>query len=236
MQESREGNSFNLDHRHLAFFFLAAVGVCAVFFALGYLVGRAHVQTPAAKEPWAEKNPGGPEMAVDSSQPNESPLKTSPQTEEKDPGVVTKDMTHEAGPSPVGEPPPDLDFYNAVKDPKVEGNFHPDPVQKKKTSKPSKSSSTKNETGHGSTAQPEKHSAEPVISLQVAALKSTAEAEKLSKTLRLKGYRVFIIHPDKDQSDHLIRIQVGPYNSESEANRIRKKLESEGYKTIIKRQ
>ena len=88
----------------------------------------------------------------------------------------------------------------------------------------------------GSTAQPGKHSAEPVISLQVAALKSTAEAEKLSKTLRSKGYRVFMIHPDKDQSDHLIRVQVGPYNSESESNRIKKKLESEGYKTIIKRQ
>jgi DedD protein len=236
MQESREGNSFNLDHRHLAFFFLAAVGVCAVFFALGYIVGRAHTQTPAAKEPWAEKNPGGPQMAADSSRPNDSPAKISPQTEEKDSEAATKNLKHEVGPSSEGESPPDLDFYNAVKDPKVEGNFHPDPVQKKKTSKPSKSSLTQDETGHDSAAQPGKHSADPVISLQVAALKSTAEAEKLSKTLRLKGYRVFIIHPDKDQSDHLIRIQVGPYNSESEANRIKKKLESEGYKTIVKRQ
>ena len=59
MTGSQEGKSLQLDHRHLAFFFLAAVGVCAVFFALGYTVGRAHSQTPAAKEPWAEKNPGG---------------------------------------------------------------------------------------------------------------------------------------------------------------------------------
>jgi cell division protein FtsN len=236
MQESREGNSFNLDHRHLAFFFLAAVGVCAVFFALGYIVGRAHTQTPAAKEPWVEKSAGGPQVAVDSSRPSESPAKISPQTEEKDAESATNNLKREVGPSSEGESPPDLDFYNAVKDPKVEGNFHPDPEQKTKTSKPSKSSSTQNETGHGSAAQPGKHSADPVISLQVAALKSTSDAEKLSKTLRLKGYRVFIIHPDKDQSDHLIRIQVGPYNSESEANRIRKKLESEGYKTIVKRQ
>lgn len=236
MRESREGNSFDLDHRHLAFFFLVAVGVCAVFFALGYLVGRAHVQTPAVKEPWADKNPGGPQLAADSSRPNESPSKIDPQTEEKNPEAATKDQKHGVGSSPEGEPPPDLDFYNAVKNPKVEGNFHPDSVQEKKTSKPSKSSSTQNETGQGTAAQPGKHSVEPVISLQVAALKSTSEAEKLSKTLRLKGYRVFIIHPDKDQSDHLIRIQVGPYNSESESNRIKKKLESEGYKTIVKRQ
>jgi cell division septation protein DedD len=236
MTGSQEGKSLQLDHRHLAFFFLAAVGVCAVFFALGYTVGRAHSQTPTAKEPWTEKTPGEPQAAVDSLHPNESPLSSNPQTGETEPETATKNTGPEVGSPPGGEPSPDLDFYKAVKDPKVEGNFHPDSKPEKKAIKPSKSSPSRNEVAQGSTAQPVKHSAEPVISLQVAALKSTAEAEKLSKTLRSKGYRVFMIHPDKDQSDHLIRVQVGPYKSESESNRIKKKLESEGYKTIIKRQ
>jgi cell division protein FtsN len=236
MTGSQEGKSLQLDHRHLAFFFLAAVGVCAVFFALGYTVGRAHSQTPAPKEPSAEKSAGEPQTAMDPFHPNESPLSSNPQTGETEPGTAIKDTGHEAGSPSGGEPTADLDFYKAVKDPKVEGNFHPDNVPEKKASKPSKSSASRDETAQGSTAQPAKHSAEPMISLQVAALKSTAEAEKLSKTLRSKGYRVFMIHPDKDQSDHLIRVQVGPYKSESESNRIKKKLESEGYKTIIKRQ
>jgi len=236
MAGSHEGKSLQLDHRHLAFFFLAAVGVCAVFFALGYTVGRAHSQAPAAKEPWAEKNPPESPLASDSARPNESPLRGNPQTGVTEPGSTNKDTGHEAGTSRAGETLQDLDFYNAVKDPKVEGNFHPDAVPGKKKGKPSKSAPAQDELVQASSAQTGKHSAELVISLQVAALKSAADAEKLSKALRSKGYHVFVIHPGKDQSDHLIRVQVGPFNSESESSRIKKKLESEGYQTIIKRQ
>ena len=236
MKGSQEGKSLNLEHRHLAFFFLAAVGVCAVFFALGYVVGRAHSTVPTAREPWAEKSSAEPQTGLDSSRSAESLPKVSPQPGEAEPGSATKGTGPEAVSSSGGEPQPDLDFYNAVKDPKVEGNFHPETATGKKTEKPSKSSSLRKEAVHDPTVQPGKHSSEPVISLQVAALKSTAEAEKLAKALRSRGYRVLIIHPDKNQSDHLIRVQVGPYNSESESTRIKKKLESEGYKTIIKRQ
>ena len=41
MNETHDTKSFRIDYRHLAFFFLGAVCVCAVFFALGFVVGRA---------------------------------------------------------------------------------------------------------------------------------------------------------------------------------------------------
>ena len=49
MNETLDTKSFRIDYRHLAFFFLGAVCVCAVFFALGFVVGRAQAFETALK-------------------------------------------------------------------------------------------------------------------------------------------------------------------------------------------
>ena len=234
MKESQEGKFLNLDHRHLAFFFLAAVGVCAVFFSLGYVVGRAHSSASLAIDPWAERNSSEPQVALDPPRSGETTSKGNPQPSGTEPRATMK-STEDAA-SSTGEPQPELDFYKAVKEPNVEGSFHPDTAAGKKAGKPEENSAPQMKTAPGPTAQLGARKSEPVFSLQVAALKSVSEAERLAKALRSKGYQVYIIHPGKNQADKLIRIQVGPYNSESETNTIRKKLELEGYKTIIKRQ
>ncbi|MFN8007611.1 MAG: SPOR domain-containing protein [Terriglobia bacterium] len=234
MRGSLESKSLNLDHRHLAFFFLAAVGVCAVFFALGYVVGRAHSATTPAKEPWAEKSVEDSSPVAQSSPAAESTAKEGLRPVGGDAKPAGKEVGEEVATAAGSEPPPDLDFYKAVKESKVDENFHPDTAKEKTPSKASAKSDASKSAKNISKAQPAKQASDPVISLQVAALKGTAEAEKLAKTLRSKGYHVFVIHPDKNQPDQLIRVQVGPYNSDSEAAKIKKKLESEGYKSIVK--
>ena len=50
MSESNDTKSFRIDYRHMTFFFLGAVCVCAVFFALGFVVGRAQAFETALKD------------------------------------------------------------------------------------------------------------------------------------------------------------------------------------------
>ena len=232
MKDSQEGKFLNLDHRHLAFFFLAAVGVCAVFFSLGYVVGRAHSSASASKDPWSDKN------SAETQGPSEPPRSGESTSKGNQPSSDTQSplkLPGEAS-SSTGEIQPELDFYKAVKEPKVESSFHPDTTAEKKAAKSAKDSSSEKISPPDSNAQLETHKSGSVFSLQVAALKSARDAERLAKSLRSKGYQVYVIHPGNNEPDKLIRVQVGPYNTESETNTIRKKLESEGYKTIIKRQ
>ncbi len=72
------------------------------------------------------------------------------------------------------------------------------------------------------------------VSLQVAALKSSGEADRLAKTLRSKGYPVFIVNPPKEDLSKLIRVQIGPYTSEAEATKVKARLGTEGYTAITK--
>ena len=51
MSEALDTKSFQIDYRHLAFFFVGAVCVCAVFFTLGFVVGRAQAFETALKDP-----------------------------------------------------------------------------------------------------------------------------------------------------------------------------------------
>ena len=124
----------------------------------------------------------------------------------------------------------DLDFYSAVKEPKVDQNFHPESPKSNKTALSSKKSLAESE----SRSAPTSARAGPV-SLQVAALKSSTEADRLAKTLRSKGYPVFIVNPAKEDPSNLIRVQIGPYTSDAEATKVKARLGTDGYTAISKR-
>ena len=47
---AEDTRQLRLGHRHLAFFFIGAVAVCAIFFALGFVVGRGQTYEAAMKE------------------------------------------------------------------------------------------------------------------------------------------------------------------------------------------
>ena len=89
----------------------------------------------------------------------------------------------------------DLDFYSAVKEQKVDQNFHP------KTAASAKKQKAETETGSASPEARGSGTRAGLVSLQVAALKSSGEADRLAKTLRTKGYPVFIVNPAQGRSE-----------------------------------
>lgn len=231
MSETHETKSFRIDYRHLAFFFLGAVSVCAVFFALGFVVGRAQAFETGPKDQEEPKSTasgaiGEPASAI------------SVAGKEANPSLITGSVgkTEETNPGAPGvDYRKDLDFYSAVKEPNVDQNFHPESSQPSKSTAAAKKSTEEPEKRTAATAARNGASRTGGLSLQVAALKSAAEADRLAKTLKSKGYPVFIVNPGKDDPTKLIRVQIGPYTTEAEAAKIKTRLGTEGYTAISKR-
>jgi DedD protein len=226
MSETPDTKSFRIEYRHLAFLFLGAVCICAVFFSLGFVVGRAQAFETALK------NQEVPKSTADTGEdaPSASGGSLSADGRVEPPGVGEAGKAGDAGGTAGADYRKDLDFYSAVKEPKVEQNFHPDsPKPARPATAANKSPS---EQGKPSASKPARNGP---VSLQVAALKSSAEAGRLAKTLRSKGYPVFIVNPAKEDPNELIRVQIGPYTSDAEAAKVKARLGTEGYTAISKR-
>jgi cell division septation protein DedD len=228
--EVSDRKELHLDHRHLTFFFVGAVIICAIFFVLGFIVGRgqAYEASIKAQSMVMESSPqtSASELVTDSEQKTTTSL-AKPTGSPVSGGLKTNDegMDYRK----------ELDFYSAVKDQKVEENFNPSAGKGNETSKPDMAKAPK-----GTTKPPPRGSVQEVppqklLSLQVAALTNSRDAENLAQTLRSKGYPVFIVRPKPNSSDKYFRIQVGPFKGEAEATAIRGKLQKDGYKPIAKR-
>lgn len=232
MSDTLDTKSFRIDYRHLAFFFLGAVCVCAVFFALGFVVGRAQAFETALKEPEDLKNTST--GTVGTPPPSSSTLAVAGKEESP---VVTESAANVEGAThdqPRTDYRKDLDFYSAVKEQNVDQNFHPESPKTNKTATPAKKPKVESESRSASPAARNGGGRPGPTSLQVAALKSSTEADRLAKTLRSKGYPVFIVNPAKDDASKLIRVQIGPYTSEAEATKVKARLGTEGYTAISK--
>jgi cell division septation protein DedD len=89
-------------------------------------------------------------------------------------------------------------------------------------------------------AKPEAMAAPPapaagLLNYQVAALRKSADAEKLLDDVKKKGFRAFILAPASGDANPLFRVQVGPFSDPVEAEQVKKKLESAGYQPILKK-
>ena len=227
MSESHDTKSFRIDYRHLTFFFLGAVCVCAVFFSLGFVVGRAQAFETALKEQEDPKTLSGAAVSSPSAPSDLAPAATK---EESLP-VSEADASQRAARADYRK---DLDFYSAVKEQKVDQNFHPESPKSDRPAAPSKKEKPETASGSSSSGARTSGSRAGLVSLQVAALKSSGEADRLAKTLRTKGYPVFIVNPPKEDVSKLIRVQIGPYTSEAEATKVKARLSTEGYTAITK--
>jgi septal ring-binding cell division protein DamX len=69
------------------------------------------------------------------------------------------------------------------------------------------------------------------FTLQVAALKSQADALDLAARLQKKKFSAFVLTP---QGDRFYRVQVGPYPDQKSADAAKKGLDSAGFKAIVK--
>jgi DedD protein len=235
-QGSEDRKELKLDHRHLAFFFLGAVAVCAVFFALGFLVGRGQAYEASLKAQNAVTGNGMdrlPPGEVKAGEQISKPLSadtTTGSSELKPPSLPENGVKDE-----TLDYHKELDFYSAIKDQKVKENFHPTATNERKTESDRGKESVTSVPPAASPPAQKKLVAEKLVSLQVAALKQSRDAENLAKALRSKGYAVFLVRPGPESPDKLIRVQVGPFKELAEASVVKARLEKDGFKTISKR-
>jgi len=236
MAESSEMKPFRLDHRHLAFFFLGAVAVCAIFFSLGFVVGRGQAYEAVVKEPSSAATAAELKSSKDIALGSDS--QPEPSLEEvvsssKD--VLSNPSKSERKDAPVTDYRRELDFYSAVQGKNVDENFHPRPNGVETGSKPGQKTISKTQIVPPRSPQAKGSSPGSLVSLQVAALKNATDADKLVKTLRSKAYSVFIVTPGSDDILKLIRVQVGPFSTFREAAKVKAQLEREGYQIVTKR-
>ena len=234
--EACDRRELRLDHRHVTFFFIGAVIVCAIFFALGFIVGRGQAYEASIKTQsmLTENSPPKSQLGATT----EPAQKASPSTDDSvavSRQAAALDSAGVKGKDGEVDYRQELDFYNAVKEQKVKENFHPAPEKAANRNGPGTTLLAGGSSKSVHKADGQKFSSAKLLSLQVAALSNSRDAENLAKILRSKGYPVFIVRPESGLRDKLIRIQVGPFKAAEEAGAIKAKLEREGYKPIVKR-
>ncbi len=196
----------------LSLFFLVVV-LFAVFFSLGYMVGKSVGPSPTRAAASPDSTPAAPD-ATPAAPPAEPPRETTPATPvaaapppapepvtETKPARVEPEKTEAAAPPtrraapPKAEPPPAAE----PPAPKVSG------------------ASAVSQAG---------------LFLQVAATKVRSDADALAGVLRKKGYDVKV---NAQAPDGWLRILVGPLSDERSAQDMKAQLEKDGFKSIVKK-
>jgi DedD protein len=189
--------------------FLGLVVVCAVFFSLGYLLGRRSVPEPAAG---TSTTAGAMVGAGGEAKPSSARTEAASKPE---PGTAPKSTSDE------------LTFYKAVEENQPKAKLEPPapPVTPRVTTR----------TVESKPVTPELH--RPTMPgaaymVQVAAVSKQEDAEALAQALRKKSYPVVTISGPNDRFYH---VQVGPFADIKDAEATRNKLIGLGYNPILKK-
>lgn len=189
--------------------FFGLVMVCAVFFALGYTLGRRSDVAIAA----AAAAPL--QTASNSSKPGGSASQPAPpMTFYK--AVEQKDATAQLTPS--------------------SGSGSDAPVSAARAGSSTLQPSSGTETSSSQTSNPpDPMAAIPAggYFVQVAAVSKRDDAEALVDALKKKQYPAFVA--DGSSNDKLLRVQLGPFADIKEAEGMRTRLINEGYNPILKK-
>lgn len=186
------------------FFFL--VGICALFFGLGYTLGRKSepALTTAANLPVPQTSTNTSKAAVGASAA--PPMTFYKSVEQKDatpeltPATETKtDSTTAASSAPAAASAQTA----AAKDP----SSPPDPTAALAPT--------------------------PNYFVQVAAVSKQEDADALVDALKKKQYPAFVAA--QSTTDKLFRVQVGPFSDIKDAEGMRTRLVGDGYSPILKR-
>ena len=208
-----------LEGRHVIGLFFLMLLFSGVFFTLGYVMGKNQLdaQVRAASTHGAD--------AV-------LPLKQDPAVKPGKSPVSTPDTS--LPPSDSNAPPPssDWEFYHAGE--KKAANDHLRPAAAPATAAPPKTITTS-----AKSSVPPVNGGKNVAAgvpkgsylLQVAAVRSEADAVSLAGELRKKKFPAFVQTP---QGDKYYRVQVGPYSDQKAVQAAKKGLEASGFKAIIK--
>jgi len=214
----RGGADRVLESRHLVGLFLGVVLLCAVFFTLGYVMGRTQYGGPVhAAEGMGKLISPSTSAAPVKPKPAEAPA--PPAKSEWD--FYAKD-DHRAEPAPKAASPK----------PAV-----PTPIPAVAVKKPGAPPPATTTPVAASPAKPTARSQPPrlpkgSIVVQLAALTRETDALAMADTIQQKRFPAFVVTP---ATDNYYRVQVGPYPDEKSADTAKRALEQLGFKPIIKR-
>lgn len=193
----------------LLFMFLGMVVLCAVFFGLGYSLGKSSVPAPTQA---AEPNPSV--TAAGGAKP--SPLN--------------------AGSSATQTPSSDqLTFYKSVEQKDQQPGLAAKPASlaeaKPQAATPAATEEARLAAAAGMTPVT---GAMPATgyTVQIAAVSRQEDADALLAALRKKQYPVFVA---SNAPDKLFHVQVGPFSDPKEADAMKARLVADGYKPIVKK-
>jgi DedD protein len=211
-RNGRRGNGDRvLESRHLVGLFLGVVLLCAVFFSLGYVMGRSQYSAlvHAAYSPVPDASPASLRERV-----------KQPET-------------------PAAPPAGEWDFYsnknNNHLDPATKGIPADDSASSGPDDSPATVSPAEKPVTHEpppiARSGPAKMLTGSIV-LQVAAVTRQSDAIFMADTLQKKKFHSFVVAPS---TDRFYRVQVGPYRDERAADNARAALDHAGFKAIIKR-
>jgi DedD protein len=208
---SSQDTEITLGTAKLLGLFFGLVMVCAVFFALGYTLGRKSEAGLGSLSPMAApltaSNHGKPAGAA--SGQSAAPMTFYKSVEQKDSNAQLTPATAEAGSSAPAAP---------------------------SESSSSGASSNAPQTQASQAANPPDPMA-PIPAggyfVQVAAVSKQEDAESLVDALKKKQYPAFVA--SNSSTDKLFRIQLGPFGDIKEAESMRSRLVNDGYNPILKK-
>lgn len=183
-----------------------------VFFTLGYVMGRNQLEGQVR----AAGIHGSDSVLPAKSEPGPSPK--AGKTNVSTPGDTTTD-------APVS---PDWEYYPTAKR-DVAKDFAKPAAAVPAASQPKAVPASAKAPARSATGAPTVPKGAYV--LQVAALRTDADAMAVANDLRKKKFPAFVL---ASQGDKYYRVQVGPYTDQKSVQAAKKGLESAGFKAIIK--
>lgn len=133
----------------------------------------------------------------------------------------------------------DFDFYEALKETKKNnGNAEISGKQEtkylsKNTALKTKKNLVSNKTTPGEVRQKDKKETNKTLTIQVASLKNSKDADNIVAKLRKKGYPAYRIASNIHRKGIWHRVRVGYFKDKAEAGRTLSKLKKEKFKAIL---
>jgi len=186
--------------------FLGMVVLCAVFFGLGYSLGKNSLSATAQA---AEPVPAATGTGV-----KPSPLNPGDDTQAQTPSTDQ------------------LTFYKSVEQKDEQPGLAAQPTEAKPgANTPAAKEEARLAAAVGMTPAVATPPAAGYL-VQIAAVRRQEDANALVKALRKKQYPVFVA---SNVPDKLFHVQVGPFSDPKEADAMKARLAGDGYKPIVKK-
>ena len=203
---SSQDTEITLGTGKLLFLFFGLVGICALFFAVGYSLGRKSEPNLAAMNPAS-----GPQVAPSTTKSSSGTTPAQPMTFYKN--VEQKDASPQLTPAT---------------DTKTDTATAPATAASTQAAGQAPAQTPPSNAGDPATLLPTAG-----YFVQVAAVSKQEDADALVDALKKKQYPALVGSPVP--TDKLFRVQVGPFTDIKDAEATRTRLISDGYSPILKK-